>query len=98
MVTMSVKEALAIALKAMQSLTADELRVELAKNSNGPFATALREAQEFFYGNQSSAYPIFHAEAHLADETAIEYVQHSQDFFWKLQNWAANDNSYALAA
>lgn len=97
MVTMSLKEAFAIALQEMQAMTADELRAELLLHRNGSLAIALREAREFLFSSHYSVdYPICNPKALLADETTIAFLQSSPELLWKI--WAANDNSYALAA
>jgi hypothetical protein len=95
MATMSMKDALAAALKELHALSADELRAELNLNRNGSLAVALREAQEFLFNSHYSAgYPISKSQPSLDDDLDIELLR--TEVWCKL--WAANDNSYALAA
>ena len=95
MATMTINEALAIALKELHALSADELRAELNLNRDGSLAVALREAQEFFFNSHYSAgYAISKSQPLLDDDSEIELLR--TEVFWKI--WAANDNSYALAA
>lgn len=96
MATISVKEALAVALKEMQSLTADELRAEILLHRNGSLAVALREAQAFLFSmHYSIAYPSHQNQPMLEEDLTVSHIQQSLDL---LKMWAANDNSYALAA
>ena len=93
---MSIKEAIAAALQEMHALSAEELRAELQSHRDGSLAVALREAQEFLFSSQySSAYPITKTQQSLEDDVEFELLR-SPALLWEI--WAANDNSYALAA
>ena len=95
MAKMSMKEAIAAAIKELHALSADELRAELKLHRNGSLAVALREAQEFLFNSHYSVgYPISKSQPSLEDDSEIELLR--TEVLWKL--WAANDNSYALAA
>jgi hypothetical protein len=94
---MSVKEALAKVLKDMRAMSAGELRAELDAHRNGELAIALREAQQFF-----AAPYFFHAhvvnavDSLLHEDLTVMSFERSLEVFEEL--FAANDNSYALAA
>jgi hypothetical protein len=97
MSTLSVKEALAKVLKDMRALSAEQLRAELDVHTNGSFAVALREAQEFlaapylFHGDF-----VNHIDSLLQGDLTVATYERSIECLEQLL--AANDNSYALAA
>jgi hypothetical protein len=100
MSTLSVREALAIALDEMETLSAAELRADLEKHKDGPLAVAMRTAREFLsHWTLSRGYFFIHAHfAFKSDkEQYTESKSHSPDSF-EYVTLAVNDNSYALAA
>ncbi|KAB8063209.1 MULTISPECIES: hypothetical protein [Janthinobacterium] len=99
---MSLEEALAEVLDEMDALSADELRADLKKHSNGAFAVAMREASEFFasFGVSHSTYIALFRE-HMAMQDNLDFenvLRSSVQLFEEVALSAANDNSYALAA
>jgi hypothetical protein len=100
MSTLSVRDALAIALSDMEALSAVELRADLEKHRHGSFAVAMRAAREFLsQWNLSRGYHFIQTKFVFdsADEQYSNTKVRSPIAFECVVS-AGNDNSYALAA
>lgn len=98
--TLSVRDALAIALNEMGTMSAAELRADLEMHKDGSMAVAMRTAREFLsQWTLSRGYFFIHAHfAFMSDkEQYAASRSHSPDSF-ECVAFAVNDSSYALAA
>lgn len=100
MSTLSVRDALAIALNDMEALSASDLRADLETHKHGAFAVAMRAAREFLsQWTLSRGYHFIHTKFVFdnADEQYSNTKVHSPNAF-ECASSAVNDNCYALAA
>lgn len=71
MSTLSVRDALAIALSDMESLSPADLRADLEAHKDGPLAAAMRAAREFL-SQWTLSRGYFFIQAHFAFKGEVE--------------------------
>jgi hypothetical protein len=100
MSTLSIRDALALALKEMHALSPEELRADLDKHEHGALATAMRSAREFLSEwTLSRSYHFVRTKFVLKtanEDYSVAKIQ--SPVALECGILAINDDSYALAA